>query len=174
MGHLGDLVTPPYKGISGEGEKGGKNDGPGHKAGQLSERETPRRCLGGKGAESSFRDTELEAPGRQPSGEEQKVGLRMCRTPLAEIYTNLGILAQSVTGAMRWMNLPREKVYNEREPEKPNTEFAGRVCWLEVKGGKDSSAAALEEWGLESAFLISSPVVLPAGRSPWRNTPICI
>lgn len=36
MGHLGVLVTPPYKGRSGEGEKGGKNDGPGHKVGSLS------------------------------------------------------------------------------------------------------------------------------------------
>lgn len=71
--------------------------------------------MGGKDVESSFRDTELEAPGRQPSGEEQKVGLRMYRTPLAGMYTNLRILARSVTGAMRWMSLPGE-VYNEREP----------------------------------------------------------
>lgn len=45
----------------------------------------------GKILESSFRNTELEAPGRQPSGEEQKVWLRMCRTPLAGMYTSLGI-----------------------------------------------------------------------------------
>lgn len=72
--------------------------------------------MGGKDVESSFRNTKLKAPGRQPNGEEQKVGIRMCRTPLAGMYTNLRILAWSGTGAMRWMSSPREKVYNEREP----------------------------------------------------------
>lgn len=33
-----------------------------------------RRCLGGKDAESSFRDTELDEPGRQSCGENRKLG----------------------------------------------------------------------------------------------------
>ena len=109
--------------------------------------------MGGKDVKSSFGNTDLEVPGGQPSGEEQKVGLRAGGTLLAGMYTDLRILAQDCNWSHEMDGLAQgEGVQGKRTPEEHNTECIGGVCCLEMKGGEDSGIAVLMEWGLKSAF----------------------